>query len=97
MGLGMASLSQMTKVIEREHLFPIAMLSGAAAVFVDAAMPNIAFASLHMPWGRPGDELWADIYYQRELQWSRVMVPCRVVEGSFFDPPRRRATPAADF
>ena len=26
-------------------------------------------ASLHMPWGRPGDELWAEIYYQRELKW----------------------------
>jgi len=25
------------------------------------------------------------------------MAPCRVVEGAFFDPPRRRATPAADF
>ncbi len=46
MGLGMASLGQMTKLIEREHLFPIAMLSGAVAVFVDAAMPNIALASL---------------------------------------------------
>jgi anaerobic selenocysteine-containing dehydrogenase len=56
-----------------------------------------ALASLHMPWGRPGDRLWADIYYQRELQWSRVMAPCRVVEGAFWDPPRRRATPAADF
>ena len=22
-----------------------------------------------MPWGRPGDELWAEIYYQRELKW----------------------------
>jgi len=62
-----------------------------------SAKTNIAFASLHMPWGRPGDTLWADIYYQRELQWSRVMAPCRVVEGAFFDPPRRRATPAADF
>jgi dTMP kinase len=46
MGLGMASLSQFGKVIEREHLFPIAMLSGAAALFVDAAMTNIALASL---------------------------------------------------
>ena len=67
------------------------------AAWSPSAKTNIAFASLHMPWGRPGDELWADIYYQRELQWSRVMVPCRVVEGAFFDPPRRRATPAADF
>jgi aminomethyltransferase len=67
------------------------------AAWSPSAKTNIAFASLHMPWGRPGDTLWADIYYQRELQWSRVMAPCRVVEGAFWDPPRRRATPAADF
>src|SRR5205823_3602039 len=46
MGLGMASLGQIRKFMEREHLFPIAMLSGAAALFVDAAMPNIVLASL---------------------------------------------------
>jgi aminomethyltransferase len=62
-----------------------------------SAKANIALASLHMPWGRPGDELWADIYYQRELEWSRVKARCRIVDGAFFDPPRRRATPAADF
>ena len=59
-----------------------------SAEWSPSAKTNIALASLHMPWGRPGDELWADIYYQRELQWSRVTVPCRVVEGAFFDPPR---------
>lgn len=62
-----------------------------------SAKANIALASMQMPWGRPGDELWADIYYQREHEWSRVKARCRVVEGAFFDPPRRRATPAADF
>ncbi|MDP9341355.1 MAG: dTMP kinase [Actinomycetota bacterium] len=46
MGLGMASLGQVSKFIEREHLFPIAMISGAVALFVDAAMPNILLASL---------------------------------------------------
>ena len=50
-----------------------------------------------MPWGLPGDELWAKIYYQRELKWDKVMARCRVVEGAFFDPPRRRANPPADF
>ena len=68
-----------------------------SAEWSPSAKSNIALASLHMPWGRPGDELWAEIYYQRELKWSRVMARCRVVEGAFFDPPRRRATPAADF
>ena len=54
-------------------------------------------ASLKIPYGDPGDELWAEIYYQRELKWKRVMAPCRVVEGVFFEPPRRRMTPAPDF
>ncbi len=68
-----------------------------SAEWSPSAKSNIALASMHMPWGLPGDELWAEIYYQRELKWSRVMARCRVVEGAFFDPPRRRATPAADF
>jgi aminomethyltransferase len=68
-----------------------------SAQWSPSAKANIALASLHMPWGRPKDELWAEIYYQRELHWSRVMARCRVVEGAFYDPPRRRATPAADF
>jgi aminomethyltransferase len=68
-----------------------------SAQWSPSAKANIALASMHMPWGRPHDELWVDIYYQKELEWSRVMARCRVVEGAFFDPPRRRATPAADF
>ncbi|MGH8313574.1 MAG: aminomethyltransferase family protein [Steroidobacterales bacterium] len=67
-----------------------------SAQWSPSAKANIALASMHMPWGRPGDELWVDIYYQKELEWSRVMARARVVEGAFFDPPRRRATPAAD-
>ncbi|MEX2148820.1 MAG: aminomethyltransferase family protein [Steroidobacteraceae bacterium] len=68
-----------------------------SAEWSPSAKANIAFASMHMPWGRPGDELYAEIYYQRELRWSRVMARCRVVEGAFWDPPRKRATPALDF
>ncbi len=68
-----------------------------SAQWSPSAKANIALATMNMPWGRPGDELWAEIYYQRELKWSKVMARCRVVEGAFYDPPRRRATPAADF
>ncbi len=68
-----------------------------SAEWSPSAKANIALASMHMPWGLPGDELWAEIYYQRELKWSRVMARCRVVPGAFYDPPRRRATPAADY
>ncbi len=68
-----------------------------SAMWSPSAKANIALASLKTPYGDPGDELWAEIYYQRELKWKRVMAPCRVVEGVFFEPPRRRMTPAPDF
>ncbi len=42
-------------------------------------------------------KLYAEIYYNRELQWNRMMARCKVVEGAFFDPPRRRETPPLDY
>jgi aminomethyltransferase len=57
---------------------------------------SIAFASVAMPHGALGDELYAEIYYQKELQWSRVMARCKVVEGAFYQPARRKQTPAPD-
>jgi aminomethyltransferase len=68
-----------------------------SAMWSPSAKANIALASLEMPWGQPGDELLVEIYYQRELKWNRVMAPCRVIDGAFFDPPRRRQTPAPDY
>ena len=44
-----------------------------------------------------GEEMLVEIYYQRELKWSRVLARARVVEEVFWDPPRRRQTPPADF
>jgi len=60
------------------------------------AKASVALASVRMPWGAPDDELWAEIYYQKELKWSRINARCRVVKGAFYDPPRRRLTPAPD-
>jgi aminomethyltransferase len=68
-----------------------------SATWSPSAKTNIALASVKAPRGAPGDRLWAEIYYNRELQWNRVMAACRVVEGAFFDPPRRRATPPSDY
>ncbi|MDH3400768.1 MAG: aminomethyltransferase family protein [Chromatiales bacterium] len=68
-----------------------------SAIWSPTAKANIALASLHAPWGKPGDELYAEIYYQRELKWSRVMARATVVEGAFFDPERKKVTPALDF
>jgi aminomethyltransferase len=68
-----------------------------SSMWSPACKSNIALASVGMPWGKPGETLWAEIYYQKELKWSRANVRCRVVEGAFYDPPRRRQTPAGDF
>ena len=56
---------------------------------------NIALGTVDARYGAPGDTVWVEIYYQREMHWSRVMAEARVVEGPFWSPPRRRATPPA--
>ena len=66
-----------------------------SAAWCPTAKTNMALAQLEMPHGQVGDELVAEIYYQRELHWARVLAPCRVIEAPLFDPPRRRQTPPA--
>ena len=65
-----------------------------SAVWAPSAKMNVALASLDMPWGKQDDELYAEVYYNSELQRKRHMARCKVVQGAFFDPPRRRKTPA---
>jgi len=67
-----------------------------SAVWSPAAKANIALASVERPAGAVGDELRAEIYYQKELKWSRMMARCCVVDGAFYTPARRRQTPAPD-
>lgn len=68
-----------------------------SAAWCPTAKTNVAFAQLEVPHGFVGEELVAEIYYQRELQWTKVMAACRVIDSAVFDPPRRRQTPAAAF
>jgi aminomethyltransferase len=68
-----------------------------SAMWSPSAKASIALASLEAPHGKTGEEFEVEIYYQRELKWSRVMAPARVVKEVFWDPPRRRQTPPADF
>ncbi len=68
-----------------------------SAAWCPTAKSNIALASLHMPWGEVTDELYAEIYYTRELHWTRLLAPCKVVSGSIYEPERRRMTPAPNF
>jgi aminomethyltransferase len=68
-----------------------------SAAWSPSAKASIALATLEAPYGQPGEEFLVEIYYQKELKWSRVMAHARVVEGVFYDPPRRRLTPPANF
>jgi aminomethyltransferase len=54
---------------------------------------SIALASID---ARASAGLWAEIYYQKELKWSRTKVRCRGIDGPFYTPARRRQTPAPD-
>lgn len=71
--------------------------SVTSAAWCPTAKSNVAFAQLEMPYGNVGEEFVAEIYYQRELHWTRVLAPCKVVEAAIFNPPRRKATPALPF
>jgi aminomethyltransferase len=69
-----------------------------SAMWSPTCKRNLALASLALPYGESiRDDLWVDIYTRKELKWLRTMARCRIVEGRFFDPPRRQATPAPDF
>ena len=68
-----------------------------SAAWCPTAKSNVAFAQIEMPHGAVGDELVAEIYYQRELHWTRVLAPCKVIDAPVFNPARRRATPPENF
>jgi len=68
-----------------------------SAFWSPSAKASIALATLEAPHGAPGEKLLVEIYYQKELRWSRIMAPARVVTDVFYDPPRKRQTPPADF
>ncbi len=68
-----------------------------SAMWSPSAKASIALASLEAPLGKVGEAFDVEIYYQRELKWSRVMAPARVVKDVFWDPPRKKQTPPADF
>ncbi|MCH7671029.1 MAG: aminomethyl transferase family protein [Proteobacteria bacterium] len=68
-----------------------------SAAWCPTAKSNLAFAQVESKYGNVGEVLVAEIYYQRELQWTRVLASCTVIEKVIFNPPRRRQTPAADF
>lgn len=68
-----------------------------AAAWSPATKRNIALAHLRRPHDTGDADLWVEIYALRELQYAKLMLRARVTPRPFFNPPRRRATPPADF
>jgi aminomethyltransferase len=68
-----------------------------SAAWCPTAKSNVAFAQIEAAYGEIGTQLTAEIYYQRELRWTKLLAPCKVVESAVFNPPRRRMTPAPPF
>jgi aminomethyltransferase len=58
---------------------------------------NVALGSVRMPHGAVGSTVWVEIYYQREMHWSRAMARATVVDKPFWFPPRRSATPPGPY
>ncbi len=68
-----------------------------SALWSPSCKANIALASLDSKYASGSHNLWAEIYYQRELTWHKKLAQCTIVDKPFWDPPRRRATPPADY
>ena len=67
-----------------------------SAMWSPTAKRNIALATLEAAAADKADGLWAEIYVNKEIKWEKTAARCRIVARPFFDPPRRRATPAPD-
>ncbi len=80
-------------IFAREKRNKAAIGHVTSAAWSPVCKQNIALGTVRMPHGAPGDTVWVEVYYQREMHWSRVMAPARVVDKPFWFPKRRSATP----
>ena len=86
------------KTADASYIFPNDKGKGHIGFVTSAAWSpvckkNIALGTVRTPYGKPGDNVWVEIYYQREMHWNREMAKATVVEKPFWFPPRRGATP----
>ncbi len=54
---------------------------------------NLTTADIEYTRGKPPKEIWAEIYYQKELEWRATWAKCRISDKPFWQHPRRSATP----
>lgn len=58
---------------------------------------NLAMADIEYQQGVRPAEIWAEIYYQKELEWRATWARCRISDKPFWSPERKTATPPARF
>jgi aminomethyltransferase len=68
-----------------------------SAVWSPICKQNIAIGTVRTPHGKPGDTVWVEVYYQREMHWSRAMAKATIVDKPFWFPPRRGVTPPGPY
>ncbi|MDH4126143.1 MAG: aminomethyltransferase family protein [Gammaproteobacteria bacterium] len=91
------------KIAHSSYIFDDASASKKNIGFVTSAewspvcKQNVALGSVRMPHGAVGSTVWVEIYYQREMHWSRAMAKATVVDKPFWFPPRRSATPPGPY
>ena len=64
-----------------------------SAAWSPVCKQNVALGSVRTPHGAIGTTVWVEIYYQREMHWSRMVAEAEVVEKPFWFPQRRSKTP----
>jgi aminomethyltransferase len=68
-----------------------------SATWSPVCKQNIALGTVNCPHGKTGDTVYVEVYYQREMHWSRMMAAATIVDKPFWNPPRRNATPPGLF
>jgi len=68
-----------------------------SAAWSPVCKQNIAIGTVRMPHGAVGSNVWVEIFYQREMHWSRAMAKATVVDKPFWFPPRRSVTPPGPY
>lgn len=68
-----------------------------SATWSPVCKQNVALGTVRSPHGKVGEKLYVEIYYQREMHWSKMMAEATVVDKPFWDPSRKRATPPGPF
>ena len=58
---------------------------------------NLTLADIEYHKGKPPAEIWAEIYYQKELEWQVTWARCTISKDPFWSHPRRSATPPERF